>query len=120
MKKIKNIIFLSLIVSCVIWLIYCLFKDKECVGNNYFNDIKFYGTVKAKYLDHEQHSVPVIELIDLNQKMVRKIGFFNENNNSYEKIKINDIIIKEKGSMNIYVIKNGKKDFLTKVNFNCR
>lgn len=120
MKKIGTLLFVIAILGLVILLIYKLFYYKNCTGKEYFKNISFEGVVTAKYLDHKQHSIPVIGLINQNTKQVHKIDFFLDVSNSYEKINISDFITKKAGSMDIYIVKNNKSSFLTKVNFSCQ
>ena len=89
------------------------------MGNDAFYNTSFSGIVTKKYLDHKQHFIPVIDILDSETQKIRTIDFFLDISQSYDKINISDVISKADKSMDIYIKKDGKISFLTKVNFEC-
>lgn len=121
MNKIKTSFFLAIIIILITWLIITLIsRNENCQGNDFFKNSSFYGVVTRKYIDSEQHSIPVIEILDLDNKKTIKVDFFLDISHSYEKIHVSDSIMKKKGNMDIYLLNNGKSNFLTKVDFSCQ
>ena len=95
-------------------------KEPKCKSQNYWNEQEFHGVVTAKFLDPNQHSIPVVVIRTLNCDAARKIDFFLEKTNSYDKINVNDTILKTNNSDSLYVIKNNVKTLLQKVEFECQ
>ena len=119
-NKMKKIILLIVAVTFALCIYFFFGTKKNCEGNEFFKNISFYGVVTNKYLDKKQHSMPVIDLLDLNDNKKYSMDFFLDISNSYEKIKIADTIRKKCGSMDVYIIENGREVFLTKVEFSCQ
>jgi hypothetical protein len=118
MKK-KYIVFMFAFVALAIILILVATTEPKCKSQDHFNGMTFYGAVTDKCLDNEQHGIPILVLVDLNEKVEIKIDFFLEKTNTYESININDILYKPKNSDSLYIFKNNVKTFMQKVQFEC-
>jgi hypothetical protein len=91
--------------------------NKECYYQQKYLDLKFDGIVKDKGLDRENHNYPFIDIIS-SQNMIDHIFLLEKKSELWDKVEVNDSIIKEKESLDFNVVRDNLK-FILKPTFNC-
>lgn len=120
-KKFRKIILpIIAFISFLIVVIPDLFENTRCNVYDEFLSTAFEGVVVQKFIDSSQHSNKVVTIKDQENSRIQRILFDLEINHAFEKIKINDTLVKENGKDSIFKIKNSKKTFLTVVDFGCK
>jgi hypothetical protein len=104
-------------VSLTIGFININFGNRECLIEKNFLEMDFKGTVIQKGLDQSQHNYRYIDIIDSNQ--VRQKIYLVENPHIlWDRIEVNDIIIKNKDSLKFRIFRDGGV-FVIEPKFDC-
>ena len=118
-KKPKKI---SLILG-LLTIIFFIFLAKErsiedCIRirKTYVNK-EYNGIINKKFEDKENHALPTFIIKEENERKI--FGSFRDNSGLYEYSQVGDSIIKEKGSLEVKIIRDDE-DTIFKLDFNCQ
>lgn len=117
-KKILLTLFL-LVFFTVTYLLLPNISSTPCVLYNDFLDLDINGKVVKKYIDHKQHSYPIIEIQQNELDTAMRLNFVLEKTKVFEEINKLDVLIKVKGSDSIFIIRHGGERIIKKVDFGC-
>jgi primosomal protein N'' len=123
MQKIKqNFLRTGLIFSLFFLLLYFILpssNENRCFCQERFDNLEFNGKVVKKYFDKNQHSVPILEI--LNEKgELQHVNFFLEQTTFYQQINTNDSVNKRRNSNVLYIFNNNTIKKAGQVDFGCR
>jgi len=123
MFGLKTKLVVLIIIIIVILLGNLIFKlespDNKVLSCNWSLDMKmktFSGSLKEKYIDRSNHGKET--LVISKKEMEHQITLTNEKNNIFEKLEIGDLIKKDKGSLQISVIR-GKEELIYEMDYGC-
>lgn len=119
----KNNLVLS-IIGLIIFgiMLYVYFPSKNstnCYADQIFKEQAFEGVVSRKYLDKNQHSVPIIEIKSIQNNRTDKVDLFGEFSGMYNSLNINDTIKKERSTNTVYIRKHGVYVIFGDADFQC-
>ncbi len=116
-KKYKYLI-IFIIFLLLVYIAVPSINYTNCRIDQRFREISFDGVVVNKYLDKTQHSQPKVEILDLENNLIR-IYLYNEATGIYDKIRTNDTLRKKSGSNEIQVKTGGEYNRFGVADFNC-
>ncbi|TDQ07716.1 hypothetical protein [Pedobacter metabolipauper] len=112
-----GICFIMIFFIIIIWLLPGT-SETHCILQHDFNNTRYIGLVKKKYIDFNEHSYPIVEILNANDSIIR-LNLVLERNQIFNKIKVGDYIDKPKGTNTIFFMKHDKKEPLGQVDFGC-
>lgn len=86
----------------------------QCENEKNVNNMKFEGKVLKKYLDKKEHLNPVLITNDQPYKLIIQIDI----SRFYEFVEVGDSLKKEKGSLDIRLIRTGLDTVFT-IDYGC-
>ncbi len=111
----KHLFIIAQVVFVILFFaLWFLAPSGNCEAENSLKKEKFNGNVVKKYIDREQHLYPTLKLANYNRIVVvdyDKSGF-------YPFVQIGDSLIKEKGSLDIRLIRN-ELDTVFTIDYGC-
>lgn len=119
MKTIYKQLFVFLLMSASIFLIFPFKRNDRCKWQHDFNAISLNGVVLGKYIDSFQHSTPIVEVRNLKTSKIDTLDFLGDKSDAFTLINKLDTISKARGSSIIYTKKSGKVTAIGSVNFDC-
>jgi len=118
-KYTKLIITTCLIAYIVIYFFFLTPNENEerSSWQNEFNNLNFSGVIVKKYLDHSQHSTPIIELKTLENNEINKIDLFGDRSSVFDDIKVGDTLVKKRNSDSVFIVLRGNLQLVGRANF---
>jgi len=117
LRKYKYLVIVVLFLLVVYFIVPSI-NYTNCRSSQRFHKIIFDGVVVKKYLDRSEHSMPTIEILDLNDSLT-EISFFGEHTGIYDRINISDSLRKIRGSNEILIKTRGEYLQFGVVDFKC-
>lgn len=110
---ILNLIAFTLIIVPLI-LLQLFGLSSECEGEREVNNMKIEGKVLKKFLDKKEHLYPVLIINGQPHRLIIQI----DNSKFYNFVEVGDSLKKEKGNLDIRVIRAGLDTVFT-INYGC-
>lgn len=120
MLKKKHFGYIIFSLAIIYLYVFIIPSDNKtnCSNKKEFLAYVFKGVVIRKYLDKEQHSYPMIDIINFIDNKKFQINLVEESSNIFEKVLVDDTIMKNKGSDILKFIRNDSS-FSLRAYFNC-
>jgi hypothetical protein len=122
MKARSTLFIVLLLIVPIIIIAIWLFSGKDlkdiCEEDyNYLIDLEFIGVVNKKYIDNQNHGAKTLDI--LATEGITKWPIAADRSGCYEYLSINDSIVKEIGSYDVFVYRNQVLDTIFKIDYKC-